>query len=152
ETGAEFGIGEDADEGFVEFGGVAGRSEKYAGISDRPSGLRAGKRDHGHPGGYTRDGAAAAGGDRGAHEEQHIGGAEAIDHLLIIEHTFRRYFHGQILQAFTKRSFAGFWAAWRTAARIIFVSRAPGSPPVMMKTPIVGMAELMPARLKSCSD
>jgi len=106
EAGAEFGIGEDADEGFLEFGGVAGRSEKYAGISDWPSGHCASKRNHRHTGGDARDGAATARRDRGAHKEQHIGGAEAIDRLLIIEHTFRRYFHGQILKPFTKRSSA----------------------------------------------
>ena len=92
----------------MEFGGVAGRDEEYTGISDWPSGLCASKRNHRHTCGDARDGAAAARGDRGAHKEQHIGGTEAIDHLLIVKHTFHRYFHGQILKAFTKRSFAEF--------------------------------------------
>ena len=39
---AEFGIGKDADEGLVEFGRIARRSEEYAGIGDRPTGLRTG--------------------------------------------------------------------------------------------------------------
>src|SRR5208337_2687103 len=111
EAGAEFGIGEKADEGFVKFGGVAGRCDKHTGISDWPGGLRPGKRDHGHAGGNARDSAATAGGNRSAYEEEHIGGVEAIHHLLVIENAFHGNIHGQILKTFTKRGFAEFGVA-----------------------------------------
>jgi len=39
EAGAEFGIGQDADEGLVEFGGAAGGGEEYTGIGDGPENL-----------------------------------------------------------------------------------------------------------------
>ena len=67
--------------------------------------------NHGNSGGDARDGAAAAGGDRGAHEEEHIGGLETIYHLLIVEHTFHGNIHGQILKTFAKRGFAEFRVA-----------------------------------------